>query len=232
MANPAFVAVGSAAQTLSATVAPGAPASAGSPDFQLVVINDATNSETITATPSGWSLLASTAVSSPTTPDRGGSQLVWLYTSTTAGTGAASWTKSGTRRQQSIRCAYSNPNGLLTPASPNVTSAAQTHSIPATTTTTDNAVVIGVAAVDSAASVQITAPSGWNTRFSAVYGSSTEWVSITVADIVVPTAGAVSGDFTTTVIEEVAVWALVLDGTAAAASGPPPGNFFPFIGAG
>lgn len=205
---------GAAATTLTCA----APTGVVSGDHQLAIVCLEITGESITAVPSGWTLL----MRIDNAVDSGDSQATAIYTSTTA-TGSSSWTKNGSRSGYVVRLAWRGGDGLNAATDSGTTRAAATSvALPSITTVQPDSLVIGVIHVDdeTGTASTFTPPSGWTERFdsSGIYGG--ERHSVGVFEIEKATAGAQTGNVGHSRSKRSTVWAIALDGVLAQTVSP------------
>lgn len=232
MAFPGAASVGAVSQAQATTLAVAGPASAG--NYQIAILACSTGSETLTV-PTGWTLRADLTITSPTSPDRGGTGKCWVLTQDTPSTASQTFTKSGTRRLVGQRISWSSVTSAVYPST-TATSAATASNAVATHTTaaltpaanTDTKLV-GICVVDlgPAALVTLTPPGSpnvtvTNTVTPSPAASESEIIAVSersVAGAASPTAQTMA--FTTSDVEEAFLLPILLNGTASAAPTAP-----------
>lgn len=240
MPDPTFGSVSTGGFGTSATASVDAPSGVASGHYQIVIVSAASSSAVFGTTPAGWSLLADIEVSGSSAPDRGGSNELAVYESTTA-TGVFSVSIGSSRVWHAARARWVLPFGsagrTVAPASTFVSSAGATSiTTPAVTTATANSLAIVVGAMDTGPAsntVKWSGTDGYTARYNANIGAgggtadgTAERQCILIADQVVASSGtSVTGVLTLSGIEEPAVVQVVLNGVAdAAPAGPEPGR--------
>lgn len=240
MPEPEFGAVSTAGFGTSATASVAAPSGVGSGDYQLVIVAAASASAVFGTTPAEWALLADIEVQGSASPDRGGSNEVAVYESTTA-TGAFSVGIGSSRVWHAARARWVLPTGVtgrtVAAAQASVGSTGATSlTTPAVTTATANSLAIVVGAFDTGPAsntVKWSGTDGYTARYNANIGAgggtadgTIERQCILIADQAVPVSGtSVTGTLTLSGTEEPAVVQVVLNGVADAPTGPEPGRF-------
>lgn len=226
MAAPGTPSVGATSSGVSATVAPGAPASAGARQYAIVTntVSTETWSAGLGPADTGWTLRASLNLTTPNAnvPDRGNTARVEVWEQDTPGTGAISWTKSGTRRFAAVRVSWPGVVGTPTFATATQSSDTTTHATPTSTPPAGtDCKVVALAVVDQGPTpVTLTAPgSPWvsvvNANLPTPQVSETQSIRLIEQEI----AGSgspspVSAAFTTSAVEESFLVSWVLPGTS------------------
>jgi len=172
-----------------------APTGTVSGDVQVAFVEVGTNSETLGAAPSGWTLKQI----AHNTSGSNSSQTA-IYTSTTA-TGNVTFTKSGSRGWVITRLDYTNASGVGATAISGVQANGTSHATPSITTTGATSLVVGMVGADrnsGPANQTWSSPSGWTERqdTDVSLGSNPDVESETVGDVAVATSGtATTGTF-------------------------------------
>ncbi|HEY9354616.1 MAG TPA: alkaline phosphatase D family protein [Nocardioides sp.] len=231
MSFPGAASVGAVSQAQATTLSVAGPASAGA--AQIAILACSTGSETLTV-PSGWALRADLTVTSPGSPDRGGTGKVWVLEQTTPSTAAQTFTKSGTRRLVGQRISWPSVTSITWPSATATSAATASNAVTAHTTASMTpaanmdvkAVAVCVIDLGPDALVTMTPPGApWTTVTNTVTPSpaASESEIITVAEQQIAGTGsptAFTATFTTSAVEEAFLLPLILNGTAPAASGP------------
>lgn len=188
MTAAAFVA--SSSGTASATsVAVTAPAGLAGGDHQLVVLGVGTDAETLSAAPSGWTLLSNLANTTDTFRTA-------LYYSD-SDTGTATFGKSGSAQGYAVRLAWRGGPGWATGSvvANAGTSSTSTPSLQNVTTTSPDSLVIGVCHAETGAAnvATHTPPAGWTERFDDTASNGTRRQAVAVFEITKATVGTQTG---------------------------------------
>lgn len=202
-------------------------------NYQIAIITSAGGSETMSA-PSGWVMRADIQVTSAVSPDRGGTQHVWVLSQTTPTTATQTFTKaggtpSGERRWAGIRISWASvTSATYLSATPSLAAIESNE----TTTHTTSAVtppasidtkIVAIAAIDigpSNTSLTITQPgSPWSSivNYKSASASEGQLISVSerqVAGTASPTA--ITASFTTASVEDAFLMPIVLRGTSSA----------------
>lgn len=232
MAFPTFRSKTEAGVTAPSTaVSIGAPAGVVSGDYQIVVLSMSSGSVTVGTTPSGWTLLSNDQVTSSTTPDRGGTQRIAVYESSTA-TGTFSMTLGGSARiWAGVRLAYQQPAGASTARTLAIVktidatgTSGTTKALPSITNSTSfDAFAIGICVSDNLDHAW-TSTGTYTQRSLYHQGSASEHQGFAIGDTQVSTGASSSATFTVDLADEVARYQILLNGTV--------GAFAPIVDAG
>lgn len=219
------------------TVSIAAPAGVTATDYQIVVVSVSSGSVALAVSPpAGWTLLSDDQVTSPTSPDRGGTQRVGLYeispsATSTQRSAAFAMTMTGTARIWSgVRVAYSVPAGstgrtvaLSKTIDPNPT-ATTSKPLPAITNGATDSLAIGVGAGDFSNTSIWTSTGTYTQRSLYGNGSTSEFQYFAIGDAQVAASASPSATFVLSPADEAAVYHLILNGTSGATA--------PTVGAG
>lgn len=220
----------------SATAA--APAGTTATDYQLVAVIFSSGSMNLGTVSPGWTALtpaAGVTVTSASSPDRGGTNKIFLYeiaSNATAAqrTGDFTITSSASGQILAVRLPYSLPAGSAGRTVPYAQtvepngSPLQAHPTPPVNTTAPDSVVVAFGLQDWPSTAGTWVDAGtWNLRANATQGTGNPFVSILAADtqVATPTNG-VSGIFNAANADEIGLFAVVIDGVSS--SGPPTVN--------
>lgn len=228
MAAPTAVGTATEAFGQSATVTAAAPSGVTPGDYQVVLAVLATSSESLAATPAGWTQLASQTMSAASPAD---TTIAYLFASDPAadpGSAAFSQAKTtaGVRLWSTVRFAYRGGTGPTGAVFANRATSSLTHAVPQQTTTVTNSVVVGGVILDQSGSANtftttVTQPAGWTElaeMSNLVTVTQNEALTLGVAALVQATPAAVDGTFTVGQTDDAMVWSLVLPSDEAPSS--------------
>lgn len=221
MGFPGAAVVGTAVTTTgSTTIAVTAPSSAG--NFQLAILSSAGGADTLTV-PSGWTLRADLDVTSPgSSPDRGGTQHIWVLSQNTPSTASQTFTKNTTRRWAGVRISWSSVASVVygTPTDTAGTSHTTLAMTPAANLDVKGVAICAIDIGPDNTSTTITPPAApWSTLLSYKSAASTEGQLIAVSErqiAGIASPVAFTATFTTSATEETFVFPIVLNGTLSA----------------
>jgi hypothetical protein len=181
-AGPAFAGTANPSSGASTSVVVAPVPGTGPGDFQLIVIT-CTASESITVVPSGWTLMDSQLVTSPTSPNRGGPSMSWAYYSTTSTADTVTFTKSGSGFWHASRAAWLDAR--LSEHSVTAVAAGSPITTPGVDPTVPDSRVVAVVATDlpTDSAGPFTPPAGWIERYDQTRTSGSDNLSIVIADI-------------------------------------------------
>lgn len=206
---PTFLA-STRAEGLASSMAVALPAGTVSGDFQLVVLHAGSDSETVSAAPSGWTLIASAGLTGTNT------SLLRVYSSTTA-TGTATFSKSGSRAYHIWRGTWRNHNGMQAgSASATYTGTNRVAAWPSKTAASqDSTVIVGGVndLYDFNQGGAATLPATVTSRYQQQNSHTNEDLRMVVADAATTTNNqSVAGSFTfaSTTNNYIATFSLVL----------------------
>jgi hypothetical protein len=211
-AAPEFGSIVSAKSGTSASILlDGSTATNGQMDAIIIL---SAGSETMVSVPAGWELMDMIQGAGPTGAP-GGPYTGWVYYNLAGNSGAASFTKSGTRFWHAVRAVWTGVHLLGEHQVRAETSGSGTtsHVTPPVLTNNPNSMVVGICMQD----LQVddpgpyTPPPTWTERYDVTKFAVDEREAITIADLVTTTPSQVSGSFGGTRSDEAILFSFVLE---------------------